>query len=299
MSDNVAEWLTTTGRGDRPTLRWSFSVDAPLTDIRLSRETGEVVAADVSGGLYLLNRRGQIQALTRTRHTVKRLAWSDTGGVGAAILDDRKIGLFNRNLQFQWTRELPDEIISVAVDPYGTHVAAGQADGVNVVYTQENKKCSRFETERPVRHIQFLTNDTELVVASEYGFIGRYSISGIPVWTTKLWSTVGDLTATGDGRSIFLAGFGLGIQAFDGQTGNARGTFVCDGTVGLVSSGFTKRGIVAYTLERTLFGVDDSGTPLWNVNPDEDIQKIILSPLGDFIICGFNSGRIMRFDTMQ
>ncbi|WP_369675642.1 hypothetical protein, partial [Enterococcus faecium] len=64
MTGGVADWLISTGRGDRPTLRWSFTVDAPLSDLRLSRETGEVLAADTSGGLYLLNRRGQVQALT-------------------------------------------------------------------------------------------------------------------------------------------------------------------------------------------------------------------------------------------
>ena len=93
-----------------------------------------------------------------------------------------------------------------------------------------------------------------------------------------------------------MAGFAQGIQAFDGLTGDTRGTFVCDGTVGLVCCGFVKRNIVAYTLERTLFSVDDSGNPKWNVTVPEDVQRIILSPLGDFIICGFNSGRIMRFD---
>lgn len=296
MSDGVAEWLVTTGRGDRPTLRWSFSVDAPLTDLRMSRETGEIIAADASGGLYLLDRRGQIRALTRTRRSVKRLAWSDTGHAGVAVLDENLIGWFDRQLQLQWSRDFPDEILSVAVDPYGTHVALGQADGVNLVYSQSNKKVNRFETVRPLRHLQFLASSTDLLVASEYGLTGRYRLAGTPVWTSKLWSTVGDFAATGDGKSLFLAGFAHGIQAFDGQTGTTRGTFVCDGTVGLVACGFAKRNIVAYTLERTLFGVDDAGNPQWNVTAPEDIQRIILSPLADFLICGFASGRIMRLD---
>lgn len=297
MNGGVADWLMTTGRGDRPTLRWSFTVDAPLTDLRLSRETGEVLAADQSGGLYLLDRRGQIRALTRTRHSVNRLAFADTGSSGAAVLDDNVIGWFDHNLQFQWTHDLPDEILAVAVDSYGGHIAVGQADGVNVVYSQSHKKICRFETVRPLRHIQFLTQSAEMLVASEYGFVGRYSLGGVAAWTSKLWSTVGDFAATGDGRSLFLAGFAHGVQAFDGQNGNTRGTFICDGTVGLVSCGFTKRDVVAYTLERTLFSVDDEGNPRWNVTVPEDVLRIILSPLGDFIVCGFASGRIMRFDT--
>src|SRR5262249_47672087 len=142
----------------------------------------------------------------------------------------------------------------------------------------------------------FLTNKTELLMASEYGFLGRFTLSGASVWTTKLWSTVGDLSATGDGRSLFVAGYAQGVQAFDGQTGDTRGTFVCDGTVGLVSCGYSKRNIVAYTLERTLFSVDDGGNPKWNVTPPEDVLRIFMSPLCEYIICGFTSGRIMRFD---
>lgn len=299
MNGGAADWLVTTGRGERPTLRWSFTVDAPLADLRLARETGEVLAADLSGGLYLLNRRGQVQALTRTRHAVKRLAWADTGTAGVALLDDNFVGWFDNHLQFQWIRDFQDELLTVATDPYGTHVAIGQADGVNYLFNQSNKKISRFETVRPIRHMQFLTNKTELLVGSEYGFIGRYSIVGAPLWTAKLFSTIGDFVATGDGRSLFLAGFAHGVQAFDGQTGNTRGTFICDGTVGLVSCSFNKRDIIAYTLERTLFSVDDEGNPRWNVTVPEDVQRIVLSPLGDFIICGFSSGRIMRFDTMK
>ena len=297
MTDGVADWLVTTGRGERPTLRWSFTVDAPLTDLRLSRETGEVLAADVSGGMYLLDRRGQVRALTRTRRSIQRLAWSDTGTFGAAIMDENLVGWFDRHLQFEWTRDLPDEILSVAVDPFGTHVALGLADGVNVIFSSSNKKISRFETVRPIRHMQFLAQSTELMVASEYGFTGRYTMAGAPVWTSKLWSTIGDFAATGDGRSFFLAGFAHGIQAFDGLTGDTRGTFICDGSVGLVTCGFTKRHVIAYTLEGTLFSVDDGGDPRWNVTSPDEIRRIILSPLGDFMICGFASGRIMRFDT--
>lgn len=296
MTDGAADWLMTTGRGDRPTLRWSFTVDAPLSDVRCARETGEIVAADTSGGLYFIDRQGKVRALIRTRHRIRQLAWADTGTAGAALLDGNVIGWFDPHLQFQWTRTMKDEILGIAVDPYGTHVAIGQANAVNFVYSQDNKKFSQFETVRPVRSIQFLVSKPEMVVASEYGFVGRFALSGASTWTTKLWSTVGEMAVTGDGRWVFLAGFAMGIQAFDGQSGEARGTFICDGTVAQVCCGYTKRNIIGYTLERTLFCVDDEGNPRWHVTVPEDIQRVILSPLGDYIICGLSSGRIMRFD---
>ena len=56
------EWLTA-GQGRTPQPRWSFSTEARLVSIELARETGEVLAADETGGLYLLNRSGQLATL--------------------------------------------------------------------------------------------------------------------------------------------------------------------------------------------------------------------------------------------
>jgi hypothetical protein len=115
MSGRSAEEWLHSGRGVLPTLRWSFTVDAPLTDLRLARETGEVLAADASGGLYLLDRRGRVIALTRTRHALRRAAWCDNGACGAAAFDHVVVGWFDRKLQFHWTRELPDEVMAISV----------------------------------------------------------------------------------------------------------------------------------------------------------------------------------------
>ena len=105
MNDGVIDDWVYTGRGVSPTLRWSFTVDAPLIDIRLGRETGEVIAADAAGVLYLLDRRGRVQSQSRTRHQYQRVAWSDNGTAGAAAYDNVMVGWFDRKLQFRWTRE--------------------------------------------------------------------------------------------------------------------------------------------------------------------------------------------------
>lgn len=296
MSGGSADDWIYSGRGFQPTLRWSFTADAPLSDLRLARETGEVLLADASGGLYLLDRRGRVQSLTRTRHSFQKLAWCDNGTAGVVAFDNSMIGWFDRRLQFDWTREMPDEVLAISLDPHGTHVAASMADGVTLVFTSENKKFSRFETVRPLRHLQLLATSTELLAAADHGLVGRYSLSGSAVWTEKLWSNVGDLAATCDGRNIFLAGFTHGAQLFDGNDGSSRGTFVSDGTVGLVACSFSKKHLVAVTLERQMFAVDDGGDLVWHLPVPEDVCRVLMSPLGDWIICGFASGRVVRLD---
>jgi len=295
MSGEPEAWLYS-GRGAAPALRWSFTADAPLADLRLARETGEILAADISGSLYLLDRRGRVVSLIRTRHAIQRVAWADTGVAGTAAFDDRTLIWFDRKLQFDWTRELPDDVQAIAMDPYGTHVAVSMADSSTVVFTSENRKVSRFETVRPLRYLQLVANQTHLFGAAEHGLVGRYTIKGETVWSEKLWSNVGDLTATGDGRTMFLAGFAHGVQPYDGEEGTSQGAYLTEGSVSLVACGYGKKQIVAATLERHLFALNEAGDLIWNLTLPEDLTRILMSPLGDWIVLGFTSGRIMRLD---
>ncbi|MCX7393522.1 MAG: hypothetical protein NTW75_05285 [Planctomycetales bacterium] len=289
------DWIYS-GRGVAPTLAWSFSLDTAVVDVRLGRETGEVIAADASGGLYLLDRRGQVLEVNRTRQRLQRVVWCDNGTVGAAVFDDGIVASLDRRLQFRWTREMPADVLSLSIDPYGTHVAVSMEDGFSTVLTSENKKTSRFETVRPLKYLQCLATSAEFLAAADHGLLGRYSLKGDPRWTKSLWSGVGDLAATGDGKHIFLAGFSHGIQCFAGESGASQGTFVTEGTVGLVSCGYFTKHLVAATLERQLIVINDKGNSLWQVTAPEDISRVLMSPLGDWIVCGFASGRIIRLD---
>ena len=64
----------------------------------------------------------------------------------------------------------------------------------------------------------------------------------------------------------------------------------------LVACAYAKKQIVASTLERQLFAINDAGDLVWNLTMPEDLNRILMSPLGDWIILGFASGRIVRLD---
>lgn len=288
------DWLRN-GQGSLPTLRWSFITDAPLTDLRVARETGDVIAADNSGGLYLLDRTGHIRALTRTAHELRRLAFADDSSLGAVLLDDASLGCFDRHLQFRWIRELSSETLALAMTPFGSHIAVSLANAKNQYFDTENRKLGKFDSLRPLMHLQFLHTVPELVCAAEHACFARYRMDGEPLWVEKLWSNVGDLAVTGDGKTIYLAGFAYGAQVFEG-TGAAVGSFVMDGTTKLVATTYQKKYILIATLERHLMCLDSDGNLRWLVELPDDLCRIFISPLGDWVVVGFNSGRVVRLD---
>jgi hypothetical protein len=198
-------------------------------------------------------------------------------------------------LEFRWIRELPQETLALAMSPFGTHIAVGLTDAHTVIYDSENRKVSKFESLRPLMHLQFLHAVPELVVAAEHACFARYQLNGDPVWMERLWSNVGDLAVTGDGKAILLAGFAYGVQVFDGA-GAAQGSFVMEGSTKLVSSTFQRKLILSATLERQLMCLEMDGTLKWLLELPDDACRIFLSPLGDWAVCGFSSGRIVRLD---
>jgi hypothetical protein len=134
-----------------------------------------------------------------------------------------------------------------------------------------------------------------LVVAAEYGFFGRYRFNGEEVWKQSLWSTVGELSVTGDGSTLYMAGFAHGLQVFAAD-GNGQGSFILEGTVSHVSSTFYPQKLIAATLERHLLELRGDGTLKWLLQAPEDIARVIVSPVGDYVIVGLQSGRVLRLD---
>lgn len=294
MTRQTPGWLSG-GRGISPRLGWSWSTDASLVGFALARETGEVFAADFSGDLYRLDRAGKIAGLTRGLKGIRALVWSDTGEAGAALLGDACMCRLTRDLKAAWTFDFPEPTVAAAVDPYGQNTAVSLADGGNLVLNNEQKQVSVFETQRPLSQLRFVTTQTDLVGAAEYGLLCCYQLDGSHKWSERLWSNIGDLSVTGDGERLFLAGFNVGIQTYDGK-GNHRGSYVVEGTVNHVATSFTGDRLVATTVEGHLYWLDADGSLIWATAVDEEICQVACDPLGEWIVCGFSQGRLVRLD---
>ena len=107
-SASTPDWVRK-GRGIGPSLRWTFSTEAPLTGLALARETGDVLAADEIGSLYRIDRSGEYSAVTRIHEPIRQVAFSDDGQFIAALAGDAQVHRFDRQLQTVWRLDLPEE----------------------------------------------------------------------------------------------------------------------------------------------------------------------------------------------
>ncbi|GDY07277.1 hypothetical protein LBMAG52_07630 [Planctomycetia bacterium] len=295
MSMSEPLWLRD-GQGTPPTLRWVFALEAPLVAMDLGRESGEILAADESGGLYRIGRRGELLKSSNGLRGVRVVAWSDTNAVGAVIAGDRKVIRLNGNLEAEWSVGLPEAALGIALAPFGRQTAISLANGGNLVLGEQGEQLSIFETARPLKWIQFLANKPVLVGAAEYGQVCAHRINGERLWSEKCFASLGEMCAAADGETVLVAGFNQGIQSFDGDDGSTGDSYLIEGTVGRVSCSFNAKRIAAATLERQLYWLKSDGRLLWSTVLDEEIVRVICDPLGEWLLVGLRSGHILRLD---
>jgi hypothetical protein len=285
-------WLKR-GTGDAPTLRWCVSTDANLMDFSLSRETGEIVAADSLGGLSLYDRRGKLVGVNGGFDGIQLVAWSDNGNGGAILTGENTLLRIRQSLSIRWSVKLPAAVLALDVDPFGNHIAVSLANGITRIYNWKKSRITEFETVRPLNHVRFVGTKRRLIGAAEYGLLCSHSFDGSEIWNETLWTNVGDLSLTGNGKVILVAGYNHGVQQFD-DDGSHRGSFMVEGTPGLVSTSFVSERVAVATIERHLYWLDSDGEMIWAAESDTDIVGIQTDALGNGIVCGLSTGQILR-----
>lgn len=291
---NSTDWLHS-GPGLAPRIAWAFNTDAELSSLCQARETGDLYAVDSSGGMYRLNRAGRVQTLSRGLKNARLLKWSDTGDVGVALCGTHEFCALDGRMKVAWSSESPTEILTAAIDPYGHNVTLGLDNGDNVLLNVDRKKLGQFSSSRPLKFIEFCADKKRICGAAEYGHLCVHRFDGSEVWSEKIWSTVGDLSITEGARSIYMAGFAHGVQCFD-HRGQTRTSFVVEGTPSKVAASYFGERLVVSTVERHLYWLDADGALLWAAETPDDVNSLICDPLGEWLIVGFASGRILRLD---
>lgn len=293
MTEHEADDGLAAGRGIPPRLQWSFCTESPLVVLDYAAESGEVLAGDDAGGLYLLDRNGRVRSLTRGYYPLRGVAWSDTGQGGVVLVGETRLCRLTPRLETAWSLDMPNVLLAAAVDPFGQYVAAALDNGGNFIFDIHKQRVAAFETIRPLSFLRFLTSEPVLLGAAEYGHLCLHALDGGQLWSEKLWTNVGDLAATGDGSTIVIAGFNHGLQVYDGE-GGSRGSYMIDGTPHRVAITFEPDRLAAATIERGLYWLDADGELLWAATLPEDVCRVHCDPLGNWLLCGLSSGRIMR-----
>lgn len=288
------DWLSS-GRGEPPRLSWSLATEAAIVSVQFARETGEVLAADQTGALYLIDRKGEWRGEARGQSALKALAWSDTGGGGAALVGDHQLCWFNRELKFLGAVELPSRSVAIAVEQHGRYAAVSLDDNNTLLFDCHLRMIRHFQTPQPLISLQFLVTEAALIGVAAYGLLCAYDLNGELLWQEKLYANVGDLSVTGDGQMILLACFSHGVQCHD-SLGRQRGSFQVGGTAARVSTSFLPGKLTVATTEQQLFRLDTDGQIEWEATLPEPVHSLFMEPLGHAQICALPSGRIFRLD---
>jgi hypothetical protein len=291
MNQTTPSWIQS-GRGTEPEQRWSINLKSPLTALRLARESGDVLAADEAGELSRIDPTGQLVKRTHGFRNLKRLAWSDTGNRGAAVVSESKLCCFDDQLQIDWTIELPEAITAIDMDPHGNHIGVAMANHRNVIYDINRRQVCEFETAKPLRFWEFLATEPVLVAAAEQGILCKYSFEGEEIWRTDQLANVGDMKVAGDGETVFVSARNQRIRTFH-ASGKPGGTFMIEGRAHKLACSFLGDRLLVTTLEGHLYWFDEAGEFIWGAVLPDEIEQVGCAPMGDGLFCGFRSGHLV------
>lgn len=272
-----------------------FATEAELVAITTARESGDFFAVDRLGGLYRLNRAGRVEGVSHGMKSARLLAWDDKGEVGAVVCGEAELCLIDAQMNLAWSTESPCQILAMDIDPHGHNCIICLDNADNVVLSVDRKKLTQFETARPLSFLEFCVGKPRLTGAADHGLLCTYDFDGNEIWSEKQWSNVGDMSVTEAGKRMFIAAFNHGVQYFD-RHGNALGSFVVEGTPAKVSASFFGERLVVATMERHLYWMDADGALLWAAETPDDVTGVICDPLGEWLVVGFASGRVMKLD---
>lgn len=293
VRDREPAWLK--GRGSGPVMKWSIPTPGYTGCLAYAREAGDLFVAQSDRQFARYDFRGQLRALTPLPQVPIALAWSDDGSRGAAVLGERSILRLDRDLRTVHELTVPDVCLSLAVSPFGNHLAVSLADGTTVIYDASHRRIATFETLRPLGFLKFCINEPILFGAAEHGLVCCHNLAGALIWQQTNWSNVGSMSVTAAGDLISLASFSHGIQALDGD-GASLGSYVLDGTVCHVESSCAPLRLVASTIERSLFWLNASGDLQWSTTVPHEVVDLVCDPLGHWALCWLAKDGIYRLD---
>lgn len=292
-SSKNPKWLK--GRGLGPKLRWHVGTDGPLTALAYARESGDLYFTDASNTIARINPLGEIAALNRIHESIVSLAWSDNGAYGVALAGEETVLRIDRELKMVQSINLPEVGLAVSISPFGNHIAVSMSNGRNVFYNERKRRIAQFETIRPLSFLRFCPSEPILFGAAEHGLVCCHNLSGAEIWQIKNWSNVGQIQITGDGDLVYLASFGHGVEAYDGD-GASIGSYVLDGTVNRLAVSYEPQRLIAGTVEGNLVWLDADGELLWTTTLTDSVVELICDPFGEWAIVGFQNEGIYRLD---
>jgi hypothetical protein len=275
-------------------LLWSHSVLSGPRGLVLAREKGWLAAWDDHRWLYLLTGEGKRQGQVNLAESLTTAAIADDGSALAAGSKQGSIWWLNPDLSIRWQKQLPDRILSLAMDPFGQYLAASDAKDHIHLFDQHGESTSQWQCPRPMHHLAFVPMAPCLIASADYGLVAGYDLAGQCLWRDGLVSHVGALATSGDGSLIALACYTDGIQRYR-LNGTNLGKLKAGAACRLLAAAFDARTILTSDLGEELLLLDGGGRILGSHKLEKPAVALTLAPLGDEAHVVLDDGRLLAF----
>jgi hypothetical protein len=276
---------------------WTWFAGGGLKAFRLLREKHWVVALDDANRMTLLDSEGTAVADWNAPNDVVGISAAENGERVFAVDRDGDIHVLDAGLEPIARFDGPADPIAIACDPLGTHIAVATLSGLNGIMNNRGRATGERETRRPLKHLAFVPSTGEIIGAAENGSLACFDYRGREIWIVGGSTSVGDMAIDGNGSTILLACFGMGLERLDGR-GDREGTYRLEGAPARVAIDFEGSQILIATLERELLELNFDGVIRNRTELDEQPLGVALDPLGRYAVVAFGGGRL-RFDPLD
>jgi hypothetical protein len=288
------EWIES-GSGVKPTIAWTTGTESEIVATAYAREPKIAYIADESGSIYAIDQHGDIITVTRGFRNLDRLDWSDDGSSGAIVTNGEEVSRLDARLKSVWSANLPGQVLSIALDPFGHHLAISMATYKTFVMNWRNKRVAQFETVRPLRYMRFNPAEQQIIASADQGHLCCHDIRGEEIWREQVFSNVGDLRITGDASTILVAGYNHGVQLYDSE-GSHRGSYMVEGTPKFADTTFAPENVAVATIEGHLYWLDSDGEMKWATEIADEIIGLHCEPLGNGLLVATKTGALHKLE---
>ncbi len=291
MSSSMLRPLT----GALPELSFDQFFADGISAAAVSRETQTLFVASRSGRLCRLSPEGERLQEATGFEDARLLQVADNGAAGLAVCDDRRLKCFDNQLELWWEARVTGRVTAIAAAPYASHFAFA-TDGSRIhVVTSERKEVTTIECRRPIEHLHFLAERPAIIVASEYGELSCYSVSGELEWSDGKAGNLGMTAVSEAGNRLIIAAFNHGVQVRD-LAGEQLGTFAIDGIPCAVACSSLRERVLVHTLEGRLFCLSFSGAVLWVAQLlEQNLNGMFVSAIGNELTLTWESGAMCHY----
>ncbi|MFN9717328.1 MAG: hypothetical protein ACK58L_01455 [Planctomycetota bacterium] len=260
----------------------------------LASEARLLAVATRQGHLSLFNLVGDRIAEDLRFGRASQVVLSGNGETGAAIVNDNHLVTFDHKLKPIWDISVTGKILSVAISPFGGHIAFGTDSSRIHLVSLDRRELFKVDTRRPIEHIRFLSSRPELIFAAEFSQLCRMDLKGRDIWTIPMMNNAGDISICDREEKLFLAAFNHGVQVYD-LDGSELGSFAIEGIPSRVRASAMNRRVAVTTLENRIYWLNFEGTIQWATDLSADPpEHTCVSALGDRLFIATQSGRLVQ-----